>query len=174
MARCARLTCWPASPRTRCRTATATEAWSPSSRPRSPGCSASRPPSTCPAARWPSSRYCACTPTAASAGRWCTTPCATWTGTTTGPCRGCTAPAAPQAVQRLHGLTGRPAGDQARLLTVDDLTAIAEPPGTLLIELPQRDLGGQQPDWDELRAATGGAPERGAAVHLDRARVFVS
>src|SRR5215813_2580573 len=38
-----------------------------------------------------------------------------------------------RAFQRLHGLTGRPVGDQARLLTVDDLTAIAEPPGTLLI-----------------------------------------
>src|SRR6187399_3322744 len=50
----------------------------------------------------------------------------------------------------LPGLTGRPAGDPARLLTLADLGAIAEPPGTLLIELPQRDLGGQQPDWDEL------------------------
>ena len=62
-----------------------------------------------------------------------------------------------QAFQRLHGLTGRPAGDPDRLLTVDDLTAIAEPPGALLIELPQRDLGGQQPDWDDLRAQTGWA-----------------
>jgi hypothetical protein len=41
-----------------------------------------------------------------------------------------------------------------RLLTVDDLTAVAEPPGTLLIELPQRDLvasaaGGYLPLADE-------------------------
>jgi threonine aldolase len=68
----------------------------------------------------------------------------------------------------------RPAGDQARLLTVDDLTAIAEPPGTLLIELPQRDLGGQQPDWDDLRAQTEWACQRGAAAHLDGARLFES
>jgi len=47
-----------------------------------------------------------------------------------------------RAFQRLHGLTGRPAGDPVRLMTADDLTAIAEPPGALLIELPQRDLGG--------------------------------
>src|SRR5580700_5958823 len=32
------------------------------------------------------------------------------------------------AYQRLHGLTGRPAGDQDRLMTVIDLTAIGEPP----------------------------------------------
>jgi threonine aldolase len=79
-----------------------------------------------------------------------------------------------RAFQRLHGLTGRPAGDQDRLLTVDDLTAIAEPPGTLLIELPQRDLGGQQPRWNDLRAQTEWARGRGAAVHLDGARLFES
>ena len=79
-----------------------------------------------------------------------------------------------RAFQRLHGLTGRPAGDPVRLMTADDLTAIAEPPGALLIELPQRDLGGQQPDWDDLRAQTGWASERGAAAHLDGARLWES
>ena len=79
-----------------------------------------------------------------------------------------------QGGERDRHRPGRPAGDQDRLLTVDDLTAIAEPPGTLLIELPQRDLGGQQPDWDDLRAQTGWASERGAAVHLDGARLFES
>jgi threonine aldolase len=79
-----------------------------------------------------------------------------------------------RAFQRLHGLIGRPAGDPARLLTAGDLTAVAERPGTLLIELPQRDLGGQQPDWDELRAQTGWASEHGAAAHLDGARLFES
>jgi threonine aldolase len=79
-----------------------------------------------------------------------------------------------RAFQRLHGLTGRPAGDQDRLMTKDDLTAIAEPPAALLVELPQRDLGGQQPDWDDLRAQTEWARERGAAIHLDGARLWES
>ena len=79
-----------------------------------------------------------------------------------------------RAFQRLHGLTGRPAGDPVRLLTAEDLAAIAEPPAALLIELPQRDLGGQQPDWDDLRAQTGWASERGAAAHLDGARLWES
>jgi threonine aldolase len=79
-----------------------------------------------------------------------------------------------QAFQHLHGLAGRLAGDQARLMTLDDLTEIAEPPAALLIELPQRDLGGQQPDWDELRAQTEWARERGAAAHLDGARLWES
>src|SRR6266571_3678594 len=37
-----------------------------------------------------------------------------------------------QAYQRLHGLTGRRAGDLGRLMTFGDLTAIAEPPAALL------------------------------------------
>ncbi|HEY7429857.1 MAG TPA: beta-eliminating lyase-related protein [Streptosporangiaceae bacterium] len=78
------------------------------------------------------------------------------------------------AYQRLHGLTGRHAGDMNRLLTVDDLAAIAEPPAALLIELPQRDIGGQQPAWEDLAAQVAWAKECGAAVHLDGARLFES
>ena len=78
------------------------------------------------------------------------------------------------AYQRLHGLTGRPAGDQDRLMTVIDLTAIGEPPAALLIELPQRDLGGQQPAWEDLLAQVEWARGQGAAVHLDGARLWES
>ena len=79
-----------------------------------------------------------------------------------------------QGFQRLHGLTGRPAGDADRLMSVDDLTPIAEPPAALLIELPQRDLGGQQPDWPDLLAQAEWARDQGAAVHLDGARLWES
>jgi threonine aldolase len=79
-----------------------------------------------------------------------------------------------QGYQRVHGLTGRPAGDPDRLMTIEDLTAIAEPLAALLIELPQRDLGGQQPDWDHLLAQAEWARTRGAAVHLDGARLWES
>jgi threonine aldolase len=79
-----------------------------------------------------------------------------------------------EAYQRLHGLTGRPAGDLGRLMTISDLTAIAEPAAALLIELPQRDLGGQQPDWQDLQAQAAWARDGGAAVHLDGARLWES
>jgi threonine aldolase len=79
-----------------------------------------------------------------------------------------------QAYQRLHGLTGRPAGGRDRLITLEDLTSIAEPPAVLLLELPQRDLGGQQPQWDDLVAQVEWAHERGAAAHLDGARLWES
>ena len=79
-----------------------------------------------------------------------------------------------EAYQRLHGLTGRPAGDLDRLMTISDLTAIGEPPAALLIELPQRDLGGQQPAWEDLQAQAGWARAHGAAAHLDGARLWES
>jgi threonine aldolase len=81
---------------------------------------------------------------------------------------------AEQAYQRLHGLVGRPAGGRDRLITLADLTAVAEPPAALLIELPQRDIGGQQPAFDDLQAQVGWAHERGAAAHLDGARLWES
>jgi threonine aldolase len=77
-----------------------------------------------------------------------------------------------RALERLHGLIGRPVGDRNRLLGLSDLTSVAEPPAALVIELPQRDLGGQLPTWDELTAQIGWARERGAAAHLDGARLW--
>lgn len=77
-----------------------------------------------------------------------------------------------QAHQRLHQLVGRPVGDFERLLTVGDLEGVAEPVAALLLELPQRDLGGALPAWDDLVAQTSWARERGAAVHLDGARLW--
>jgi threonine aldolase len=77
-----------------------------------------------------------------------------------------------RAPERLHGLIGRPAGDQHRLLLRADLDAVAEPPAALLVELPQRDLGGRLPTWDDLGEQVAWARERGAAAHLDGARLW--
>ena len=77
-----------------------------------------------------------------------------------------------QGYQRLHQLVGRHAGDLEQLLTLDDLRQVAEPIAALLLELPQRDLGGRLPSWDDLVAQAGWARDRGAAVHLDGARLW--
>jgi threonine aldolase len=77
-----------------------------------------------------------------------------------------------QALARLHGLLGRPVGSAERLLTLADLEGVAEQPAAVLWELPQRDLGGQLPLWEDLVAQTSWARDRGAAVHLDGARLW--
>lgn len=78
------------------------------------------------------------------------------------------------AYERLHGLRGVPIGDPARLLTLDDLRATAEPLAALLIELPQREIGGQLPSWEELSAISAWCAEHGIARHLDGARLWES
>ena len=79
-----------------------------------------------------------------------------------------------KAYQRLHGLVGRHVGEARELITLADIEGIEEPLAALLIELPQREIGGRLPAWKDLVAQVGLARERGAAVHLDGARLWES
>jgi threonine aldolase len=74
--------------------------------------------------------------------------------------------------QLLHGLHGLLVGRPSRLIALDDLQAIREPLGALLLELPQREIGGQLPSWDELVAQVDWARQRGIPTHLDGARLW--
>lgn len=77
-----------------------------------------------------------------------------------------------QAAERLHGLHLRPVGQATAPLSPADLEAVAEPPAAVLLELPQRELGGVLPTWGALAELVGWARDRGAAVHLDGARLW--
>lgn len=72
----------------------------------------------------------------------------------------------------VHGLRFHPAGDQHRLMTGDDLAAVGEPLAAAVWELPQRDLGGLLPEWDDLAAQVTAVRATGAAAHLDGARLW--
>ncbi|MCO1582044.1 beta-eliminating lyase-related protein [Crossiella sp. SN42] len=74
----------------------------------------------------------------------------------------------------VHGLHAVRVGERERLLTLAELREVEEPPAALLLELPQRSIGGQLPEWDELVAQTEWARERGAATHLDGARLYLA
>lgn len=74
--------------------------------------------------------------------------------------------------EHLHGLKARPVGDRDRLIERADLDEVQEPVGVLLLELPQRDLGGRLPAWQELRAQASWARASGVALHLDGARLW--
>jgi threonine aldolase len=76
------------------------------------------------------------------------------------------------AYQALHGLRAILPGERERLLTTEDIEGLREPVAALLLELPQRDLGGQLPAWEDLVATCAAARERGAALHLDGARLW--
>ncbi|HEY7781772.1 MAG TPA: beta-eliminating lyase-related protein [Ktedonobacterales bacterium] len=72
----------------------------------------------------------------------------------------------------LHGLRSVIVGHPRQLITLADLEAVTEPLSTLLLELPQRPLGGQLPAWDDLVAQTAWAHEHGIAMHMDGARLW--
>lgn len=79
------------------------------------------------------------------------------------------------AFARLHGLDEVLAGSRFRPLdpvSLATLKTIKEPLAALLLELPQRDIGGYLPPWKELEAQVQWARDRGTAVHLDGARLW--
>lgn len=77
-----------------------------------------------------------------------------------------------QGYSVVHGLRFHALGDRHRLFTIADLERVGEPLAAVLTELPQRDIGGQLPAWEDLVAQTSWAHEHGAAAHLDGARLW--
>lgn len=77
-----------------------------------------------------------------------------------------------KAYQRMHGLVGVAVGDARSLITIDDLKSAREPLAAFLFELPQREIGGRLPAWDDLVEQIDYVRSRGAAVHLDGARLW--
>jgi threonine aldolase len=72
----------------------------------------------------------------------------------------------------MHGLRPQVIGDRNQIISLQDLEAVREPLSTLLLELPQRDLGGELPSWEDLQAQIEWAHERGTRVHMDGARLW--
>lgn len=77
-----------------------------------------------------------------------------------------------RAYERLHGLHAVNCGPASEPLTSAQLEQVADPVAALVVELPQRDLGGTLPGWSELVAQTEWARARGGATHLDGARLW--
>ncbi|MFJ2672640.1 threonine aldolase family protein [Streptomyces sp. NPDC087525] len=61
---------------------------------------------------------------------------------------------------------------EPRLPTAEEVQDLAEPFGTLMLELPLRDAGFVLPSWEELVATVDAARERDAVVHVDGARLW--
>ena len=56
--------------------------------------------------------------------------------------------------------------------TAEELRALDEPAGTLMLELPLRDAGFVLPSWEELTDVVAAARERDMVVHFDGARLW--
>lgn len=78
------------------------------------------------------------------------------------------------ALRRLNGLSPIGVGDRNALFTLEELQAIPERLGALLLELPERNIGGALRPWDEVLAMCRWARECGVATHMDGARLWES
>lgn len=61
---------------------------------------------------------------------------------------------------------------EERLPDAAEVRDLAEPFGTLMLELPLRDAGFVLPSWEELTATVAAARDRDAVVHFDGARLW--
>lgn len=74
-------------------------------------------------------------------------------------------------LKKLHGIEPVLVGEADRLMTFDDVKALPDV-SCLLLELPQRELGGLLPSREELGVICAYARERGIRLHLDGARLL--
>ena len=73
-------------------------------------------------------------------------------------------------IRRLQFGVPESVGD--RLLKVKDFEGLGQEPGVVLLELPNRPLGGQLRPWDDLVAIREWTQQRGIPLHLDGARIW--
>jgi threonine aldolase len=78
------------------------------------------------------------------------------------------------ALNELHGVRMQVLTTEPRPSTVDDLNDIAEPLAAVCVELPLRNAGFLLPEWDDLVALSTAVRARGAAMHVDGARIWES
>ncbi len=76
------------------------------------------------------------------------------------------------ALKELHHIESILIGDKDRVTTLEDVTSMTEDISCLLLELPQREIGGQLPPYEELEAIADHCRQRGIRLHLDGARLF--
>lgn len=74
-------------------------------------------------------------------------------------------------LKELHQIETVLLADKSRVIELDDLSGMGEV-ACLLLELPQREIGGQLPSFETLEAIAAYCRERGIRLHLDGARLL--
>lgn len=75
-------------------------------------------------------------------------------------------------LKELHHIEPILLADRTRVIELDDVVGLKEDIACLLLELPQREIGGQLPDYDTLEAISKYCREKEIKLHLDGARLF--
>ncbi|TLS35992.1 beta-eliminating lyase-related protein [Pseudalkalibacillus caeni] len=75
-------------------------------------------------------------------------------------------------LKELHHIEPVLLADKNRVIELEDVVNMEEEVSCLLLELPQREIGGQLPDYETLESISVYCREKGIALHLDGARLF--
>ncbi len=75
-------------------------------------------------------------------------------------------------LKKLHNIEPVLLADRDRVIQLEDITGLDEEIACLLLELPQREIGGQLPDLETLEKISTYCKEKGIRLHLDGARLF--
>ena len=75
-------------------------------------------------------------------------------------------------LRELHGIQGHFLCDRDCIPTLEDIKALPEDVKVVLLELPQREIGGQLPAFSELVAISDHCRAKGIRLHMDGARLL--
>ncbi|HZG79264.1 MAG TPA: beta-eliminating lyase-related protein, partial [Brevibacillus sp.] len=75
-------------------------------------------------------------------------------------------------LKKLHGIEAVLLAGKERIFTLEDVQSMDDEIACLLIELPQREIGGKLPEYEELVAISQYCREKGIKLHLDGARLL--
>ncbi|WLD93809.1 low specificity L-threonine aldolase [Alkalihalobacillus sp. AL-G] len=75
-------------------------------------------------------------------------------------------------LKELHQIEPVLLADKNSVIQLEDVVNMEEEIACLLLELPQREIGGQLPDYETLEEISSFCREKGIKLHLDGARLF--
>lgn len=75
-------------------------------------------------------------------------------------------------LKALHNIHAVLLADETRVIELDDVLSMQDNITCLLLELPQREIGGQLPDYQTLTSISEYCRANGIKLHLDGARLF--
>ena len=75
-------------------------------------------------------------------------------------------------LKELHNIQPILLADKSRVIEIEDVLELDEEISCLLLELPQREIGGQLPTYETLEAISTYCHEKGIKLHLDGARLM--
>ncbi|MDR7074366.1 threonine aldolase family protein [Fictibacillus barbaricus] len=75
-------------------------------------------------------------------------------------------------LKELHQIEPILLADKNTIITLDDVMNLNEEISCLLLELPQREIGGQLPDYETIESISIYCRKKGIKLHLDGARLF--